>query len=410
MKTIREQLESLLRETPAAARVRQQHAFDEAGAGRRRIVIFGAGRLGRMVLQGLSGTDLEPVAFADNNPRAWGTMTDGLPVLSPRDAASKYSQDAVFVVAVWHPSCSPLMSSLLDQLRILGCRAVPFPLLFWRHSSTFLPYFFWDLPENLLQQSHAIAAAFELLDDDVSRESFAAQLQLRLLADFDCIGTPFPGDQYFPGVFSLSADECFVDCGSYTGDTIQSFISQTGNCFRKVIAFEADPAVVAGLQAYMNGVGPHAVFHNTAVGAHNGVVRFAGNGVGGGCITTASGTEVRCVRLDDALARERVSLIKMDIEGAELQALEGAHGVIWRDRPVLAICGYHKPDHLWRVLASLKSLAPDSALFLRSHCADGLDTVCYSVPPERQLQVAAGNTSGHRPSDKLSAHAQGSFS
>jgi FkbM family methyltransferase len=410
MKTIREQLESLLRETPAAARVRQQDAFDEAAAGRRRIVIFGAGRLGRMVFQGLSGTGLEPVAFADNNPRTWGQMTDGLPVLSPRDAASKYSQDAVFVVAVWHPSSSPLMSSLLDQLRILDCRAVPFPLLFWRHSSTFLPYFFWDLPENLLQQSHEIATAFELLNDDSSREFFAAQLQLRLLADFDCIGTPFPGDQYFPGLFSLSADECFVDCGSYTGDTIQSFISQTGNCFRKVIAFEADPAVVPGLQTYMNGVGPRAVFHNTAVGAHNGVVRFAGNGVGGGCITTASGTEVRCVRLDDALARERVSLIKMDIEGAELQALEGAHGVIWRDRPVLAICGYHKPDHLWRVLASLKSLAPDSALSVRSHCADGLDTVCYAVPPERQLQVAAGNASRHRPSDKVSAHAQGSFS
>jgi len=410
MKKIRKQLESLLGETPPAARVRQQHAFDEAAAGRRRIVIFGAGRLGRLVLQGLSGTDLEAVAFADNNPRTWGTMTDGLPVLSPRDAANKHSQDAVFVVAVWHPSRSQLISSLLDQLRILGCRAVAFPSLFWRHSSTFLPYFFWDLPENLLQQSNEIAAAFELLHDDSSRESFAAQLQLRLRADFNCIGTPCAGDQYFPGLFSLTADECFVDCGSYTGDTIQSFISQTDNCFRKVIAFEADPAIVPGLRTYMNSIGARAVYHNAAVGAHNGLVGFAGNGIGGGCIADASSTEVACVRLDDALAREHVSLIKMDIEGAELQALEGAHDVIWRDRPVLAICGYHKPDHLWRVLASLKSLAPDSALFLRSHCADGLDTVCYAVPPERQLQVAAGNASRHRPSDKLSAHAQGSFS
>jgi FkbM family methyltransferase len=366
--------------------------------------------LGRLVLQGLSGTDLEPVAFADNNPGAWGTIIDGLPVFSPRDAANKHSLDAAFVVAVWHPSRSPLMSSLLDQLRILGCRAVAFPLLFWRHSGTFLPYFFWDLPENLLQQSREIAAAFELLHDDSSRQCFATQLQLRLWADFDCIGTPFPGDQYFPGLFSLTADECFVDCGSYTGDTIQCFISQTDNCFRKVIAFEADPAVVPGLRTFVRSIGHRAVLHNAAVGTHNGVTRFAGDGVGGGCITTASGTEVACIRLDDALARERVSLIKMDIEGAELEALEGAHGVIWRDRPVLAICGYHKPDHLWRVLVSLKSLAPDSALFLRSHCADGLDTVCYAVPPERQLQVADGKTSGHGLPEKRSAHAQGSLS
>jgi FkbM family methyltransferase len=410
MKSPGQELESLLHETPAAARVRQQHAFDESAAGRRRIVIFGAGRLGRLVLQGLSGTDLEPVGFTDNNPSTWGKMVDGLPVLSPRNAANEYSQDAAFVVAIWHPSRSPLMSALLDQLRTLGCRAVPFPLLFWRHSSTFLPYFFWDLPENLLQQSHEIADAFELLHDDSSRQSFAAQLQLRLCADFDCVGAPFPGDQYFPGLFSLTAEECFVDCGSFTGDTIQSFISQTDNCFRKVIAFEADPAVMPGLQTFVHGIGPRAVLHNAAVGAHNGVVRFAGNGVGGGCITAASGTEVACVRLDDALAHERVSLIKMDIEGAELQALEGAHGVIWRDRPVLAICGYHKPDHLWRILASLKSLAPDSALFLRSHCADGLDAVCYAVPPERQLEGAAGKTRRPVPPNKVRAHSQGSFS
>jgi FkbM family methyltransferase len=410
MKTACQQLESLLRETPAEARVRQSAAFDEAAAARRRIVIFGAGRLGRSVLRGLSGTDLEPVAFADNDSRTWGKVVDGLPVLSPQDAANKHSQDAAFVVAIWHPSQSPLMSPLLDQLRTMGCRAVAFPLLFWRHASTFLPYFFWDLPENYLQQSDDIAAAFELLSDECSRQSYAAQLQLRLLADFDGTGTPFVGEQYFPGLFSLLADEYFVDCGSYTGDTIQTFISQTGNRFRKVVAFEADPAVVGRLRTLMNGVGTRAVFHNAAVGTHNGVVHFDGDGIGGGRIASSSGAEVACVRLDDALWGEGVSFIKMDIEGAELQALEGAHRVIRRDRPVLAVCGYHKPDHLWRVLVSLKTEAPDSALFLRSHCADGLDSVYYAVPPERQLPATVSETSKSAFPARSRANAQGTFS
>lgn len=409
MKTA-QQLESLLRETPASARVRQQNAFDQAATGRRRLVIVGAGRLGRSVLHGLSSADLEPVAFADNNPRTWGTVVDGLPVFSPQDAANKYSQNAAFVVAIWHPSPSPLMSLLLDQLRTLGCCAVAFPLLFWRHASTFLPYFFWDLPENLLQQGNDIATAFELLDDEPSRQSFTSQLQLRLHADFDCPGTPLAGDQYFPGLFSLSADECFVDCGSYMGDTIQSFISQTDNCFQKVIAFEADRAVMPGLQALVNDIGARAVLYNAAVGAHDGVVHFAGDGIGGGRISATLGTEVRCVRLDHALGRDHASFIKMDVEGSELQALEGAHHIIWRDRPVLAICGYHKPDHLWRVLASLKNLAPDSALFVRSHCADGLDTVCYAVPPERQIKFAKKTNRKAAPPYKPRAHAQGSLS
>lgn len=389
MNTPRQQLDTLLSETPAAARLREQAAFGEAADGRRAVIIFGAGRLGRRLRAGIAGTDLTPIAFADNNPQIWGTHSEGLPILSPQDAAKQYGEDAVFVVAIWHPSNKPLMATLLAQLRGLGCRAAAFPVLFWRYSRTFLPYFFWDLPSHLLEQKVDIAQAFDLLDEEPSQQAFVAQIKLRLHADFDGLGVPAPGAQYFPGLFSLSAHECFVDCGAYTGDSIQAFISETDNAYRKVIAFEADLAVLPSLETVVADLGPRAVVHKAAVGAHNGVVRFSGDGIGGGAVTAASGVEVPCVRLDNALGREHVSFIKMDIEGAELQALEGAHHVIWRDRPVLAVCGYHTPDHLWRVPVSLKSLAPDSQLFVRSHCADGLDTVWYSVPPERRMQTIA---------------------
>jgi FkbM family methyltransferase len=378
-------LDSLLSESLTSARIRQRHAFDEVAEGRRQIVIFGAGRLGRRVRQGLAGTDLEPVAFADNNPEIWGQVADGLPVLSPENAAEKYSKHATFVVAIWHPSRLRLMSALIDQMRALDCRTLPFPQLFWRQGTAFLPYFFWDLPENLLLKGRDISAAFELFDDDASRDAFVTQMQLRLKCDFECIGAPFKGEQYFPGLFSLSSDECFIDCGSYTGDTIRSFISQTGDHFGKVIAFEADEAVMPALESFVGHLGNRTSLHRAAVGARNGIVFFSGDGIGGGCVTGASKVTVQCVRLDDVLKNERISFVKMDIEGAELDALEGGQSVITRDRPVLAICSYHKPDHLWRIPAYLKTLTPNSAFFLRCHCADGLDTVCYAVPQERQI-------------------------
>ena len=410
MTTARQQLDALLCETPAEARVREASAFDTIAAGRRKVVILGAGRLGRKILQGLSDTDLEPVAFTDNNPRIWGKVADGLPVLSPEDAANKYAKEATFVVAIWHPSREPLMASLLRQLRRLGCTTIAFPVLFWRHPEKFLPYFFWDRPSNLLQQSPDVVSAFHLLEDDVSRETYVSQVQLRLHADFECIGSPVAGEQYFPGLFSKLDDESFVDCGAYTGDTIQSLISESGNRFSKVVAFEADPAVLPALETLMGDIGGRAVLRKAVVGAQNGSVSFASDGAGGGCVTAGPGVAVPCVRLDDALASERVSFIKMDIEGAELQALEGAQSVIWRNRPVLAVCGYHTPDHLWRVLTSLKTLAPDSALFLRSHCSDGLDTVCYSVPPERRVQASSSARHTDGKTQKSHARAQGSQS
>jgi len=383
MKDSRQQLVELLQETPCDARERERAAFTDAAEECDRIVILGAGRLGRKVLRGISDTGLKAVAFADNNPKMWGQTIDGLPVLSPDQAAECHAENAVFVAAVWHPSRSPLLAVLLDQLRRLHCRAIPFPVLFWSYPGKFLPYFFWDLPSRILEQRHDIAPAFDLINDEASRQAFVAQIRLRLSADVACLGHPDRREQYFPGLFPLLEDECFVDCGAYTGDTIRAFAAQANGRFRRLVAFEVDSEVLQHLQETASSFGPRVALHQAAVGSSSGIVGFAGDGMGGGCIAGSGSKQVSCVRLDDALAGERVTYIKMDIEGAEIQALEGAQNTIWRDRPVLAVCGYHTPDHLWRVPATLKTLAPDSQLFLRAHCADGLDTVWYSVPPER---------------------------
>jgi hypothetical protein len=85
----------------------------------------------------------------------------------------------------------------------------------------------------------------------------------------------------------------------------------------------------------------------------------------------------------------REIVIGGDIEGVELLAVKGARDVIEKHRPVLAVCGYHTPDHLWRVPALMKTLAPDSRMFVRSHCVDGFDTVWYSIPPERMVRSLA---------------------
>jgi len=388
----RQQLEKLLCETPAEARARESSAFDRLAENRRDVVIFGAGRLGRKLLAGLPEMALIPVAFADNDSSLWGASIEGVPVLKPQDATARYSRDAVFAVAIWHPSRTPLMSDLLVQLKSAHCSAVPFPLLFWRNADRFLPYFFWDLPGKLLKHAEQIQQAFALLEDDLSRQTLVVQLQLRLHADFGCPGLPVPGDQYFPGLFMMSPDECFVDCGSYTGDSIQTFISQTRNIYRKIIAFEVDSAILPQLESGISDLSSRAILHKAAVGATKGTVHFAGDGIGGGRITGTEGLQVPSVRLDDALAGEHITFIKMDIEGAELQALQGAERVIRRDRPVLAVCGYHTPDHLWQIPTLLRQLAPDSLLFLRSHCVDGLDTVFYSVPPERAISIRADST------------------
>jgi hypothetical protein len=80
----------------------------------------------------------------------------------------------------------------------------------------------------------------------------------------------------------------------------------------------------------------------------------------------------------------------MDIEGAEIDALNGASEAIKRFRPILAICVYHKPDHLWKVPLLISTYSDDYSLFLRPHDEEGWELVLYAVPPERLLRNRTG--------------------
>jgi hypothetical protein len=97
-------------------------------------------------------------------------------------------------------------------------------------------------------------------------------------------------------------------------------------------------------------------------------------------VSVTGDKEVQCVTLDELLAEERPTFIKMDIEGGEIEAIHGAARTIRRSRPKLAVCVYHSPDHLWQIPLLLKQMLPDFRLTLRSHMLDGFDTVCYCLP------------------------------
>jgi hypothetical protein len=77
-------------------------------------------------------------------------------------------------------------------------------------------------------------------------------------------------------------------------------------------------------------------------------------------------TRIQCVKLDECLIGQRVDYIKLDVEGHDLAALEGARDLIDRYRPVLAIAGYHRWDDIWRIPEFLKRYAPDYRITYRT--------------------------------------------
>ena len=66
----------------------------------------------------------------------------------------------------------------------------------------------------------------------------------------------------------------------------------------------------------------------------------------------------------------RVDYIKLDIEGAELDMLQGAAKTIARWKPKMAVSAYHKLEDLWTLALYIKSIRPDYEFQFRHYKID----------------------------------------
>ena len=96
-------------------------------------------------------------------------------------------------------------------------------------------------------------------------------------------------------------------------------------------------------------------------------------------ISESGNTFLQCVSLDEILPNFIPTFIKMDIEGAEIEAIKGACSTISKHKPDLAISVYHKIDHLWKIPLLLKSLKNNYKFYLRSYEHFNQETVLYAV-------------------------------
>jgi FkbM family methyltransferase len=396
--TLDETLQLLQSELRPAMIERESTTFDRISAPfTKSIVLFGAGPLGRFTLNGLRSVGIRPLAFADNNPALWGNRIDGLEVHPPHQAIEQYGDKAVFVVTIYNGTATRV------QLRSLFCqRVVPFVPLFWKYAEVFVPSSGLELPHRIMDQVEDIKQGYAVLSDEASRREFCEQLRWRVLLNLDCLALPEDKSEiYFPSDLVVSMDrEIFIDCGAFDGDSIRSFMSYCKAGFSHIYAVEPDSTNRMALQGFVDNL-PGSLREKIAilpyaVGRTNGKVSFnAGKSAASGVSAQFGTDEVECRRLDTLMSSIQPTYIKMDTEGAELDAILGAAYVLKHSMPVLAACVYHRCEHLWQIPAMVHSISPDHGVYLRRYAEDCWELVCYAVPANR-LGPSLLNTSAER--------------
>ena len=343
-------------------------ALDDVLAGSRRAVIYPAARMGRAAAARLMAMGVRVAALGDRTPEMRGTEIHGVPVLGPDEIAARHAQDVILVASTIHDSV------IAEDLRARGCDTIiPVAYLNLR-----LPEVFpsreldgaWDAAVSAASRPE-IEAAYSLMADEASRAVFEGKLEFYLSLDkrmLDSIrGT---GSIYFDrSIHVPREDEVFVDGGAYVGDTLATFLSWTSGRYRSYHAFEPDAGNFAQL-AVATATDPtriHAVM--AGLGRESGQAHFLATDTADARLVSsevAGALTVPIVSLDDYFADgELPTMIKMDIEGAEREALMGACHTISSASPSLAISAYHFPFDLWQIPLLMARLVPLGRIYGR---------------------------------------------
>lgn len=173
-------------------------------------------------------------------------------------------------------------------------------------------------------------------------------------------------------------DVTYIDVGAYDGNSIEPVVSFYGDRIKRIMAFEPDDKSCVKLQQYVDrkGLSAKTEIYPYALESENKTIHLSSSGLVS--IVSDEGENTLEQKIFDELDTEIIgdAMVKMDIEGSELDALKGMKKLISDKEPYLAICLYHKIQDLFEIAKYLKDANPTYRLYIRG----GWHLECWAVP------------------------------
>lgn len=230
------------------------------------------------------------------------------------------------------------------------------------------------------------------LEDQFSKESLDAYLETKIKKRSEPILPYVVLPQYFfnPSPWArggYNENEILIDCGSFNGDSILDFLNEWNGKYGEIIACEPDPHNFSKLKETISA---HNIANVTPlqIGLYSSkkTLHFHSSGDMESAFKEDGEIELQVDVIDNIAMGKDISIIKMDIEGSELEALHGAIETIKRCRPLLMISAYHKKDDLFNIYQYIDDAVDDYKYFFRCHKPLAVDAVFYAVPIERVVR------------------------
>jgi FkbM family methyltransferase len=252
-------------------------------------------------------------------------------------------------------------------------------LAFYKYSGfdSVSPPFIDDFKEDYLNNKEQYSYTYNLLEDEKSKEIFQKVINFKISFDLNFMEgfTNNHKEQYFdkeliPKIKNIS----FLDGGGYVGDTLPQIIDNFPD-FKEIYLVEPN---LLHINIAKRDFGDMKNIHFINCGLSN----IENDSLETNTQENNCNHNYQAVHLNtiDNIIKDKIDFIKLDIEGAEQDAIEGAKETIKKYTPILAICIYHKAEDWYKVPKKVLAINDNYKIYLRHYMEGIFETVMYFIP------------------------------
>ncbi|MGB6327562.1 MAG: FkbM family methyltransferase [Halarcobacter sp.] len=239
------------------------------------------------------------------------------------------------------------------------------------------PPFICDFEEDFKNNYKKYEETYALLSDEKSKEVFTKLINFKISFDLNFMQgfTNNHEEQYFDKeIIPFIKEIVFVDGGAYIGDTIPSIIKNFPD-FKKIYCIEPNDLHISIAKKNFSSE-KNIEFINFGLGNK----KLDSNKIQKSQDNCEHDYHAENINTIDNLIKEKIDFLKLDIEGAEQDALLGAKNTIKKYKPILAICIYHKAEDWYKIPQIVLDINPEYDIYLRHYMEGIYETVMYFVP------------------------------
>ncbi|MBO5383540.1 MAG: FkbM family methyltransferase [Ruminococcus sp.] len=219
--------------------------------------------------------------------------------------------------------------------------------------------------EYCLENAEKIRQVYDSLADDYSRKVYANIINFKISGKIEYLSAVTTSKaEIYKKIIKPGLNEVYVDLGAYNGDTIEELMEFTHGKYMSVYALEPDRKNFKKLAKFVDGMN-HVYAYNAAAWCVDTELPFAAKAGRQSAITAGSENMVTARSVDSILGNKPATIIKMDVEGFEREAIWGAALTISHYSPKLMVSLYHRNEDIFELPLLIKNLNPAYKLYIR---------------------------------------------